>query len=501
MFQIATISEQHSLNTDLLVLFLDENFCKKRKKNFDIFPASVAKYLKKYLLYKDFKGEFKETRLLYPEDHSGISRILLVGLGDISKLDPEKLRTIGFHISSSQEQTSGKRHHIFLANVEFCREDLIRAMAEGILYQNYRFEDFKSDKKKQKKGNQYIFVCHKEEYTPRYRKALLETMAAMNSVELTRNLANQPSNILTPGKLKDFIVSHFEQYDDISVDYLDGKQLKKEKMNALLAVAKGSTEPPYLIIIKYKPAKESKKKLAIVGKGVTFDSGGISIKPSAGMEEMKYDMAGAAATVGIMDVFARLKPKFEVIGLIPAVENMPDGNSLKPGDVIRAYNQKTIEIINTDAEGRLILADTLSYAEKNFKPDAIIDFATLTGACVVALGDKMAGLFANSDEMANILNKAGEQSGDYLWRMPLSDNYSEDLKSEIADIKNLGGRWGGAITAAKFLESFIKKVRWTHIDMAGTAYNIKGLDYLPTGATGFGPKLIASAMKDLEKFL
>jgi leucyl aminopeptidase len=219
------------------------------------------------------------------------------------------------------------------------------------------------------------------------------------------------------------------------------------------------------------------------------------------MEEMKYDMSGAASVIGSMDIVSRLSPRFEVIGAIPAVENMPGGNAIKPGDVVTAFNGKTIEIINTDAEGRLILADALAYVEKEYSPQVMLDFATLTGSCMVALGDKRAGLFSNNEELSKLLKESGELAGERLWPMPMDDLYKKELESEVADIKNIGSRWGGAISAAKFLEEFVSKTTWAHIDMAGTANDIKHEDYLGKGATGFGTRLIGRALKLFEKYL
>ncbi|MEJ2543984.1 MAG: M17 family metallopeptidase [Calditrichaceae bacterium] len=225
------------------------------------------------------------------------------------------------------------------------------------------------------------------------------------------------------------------------------------------------------------------------------------MKPSADMDEMKFDMAGAAATIGIINTASIIKPNTELIGIVPAVENMPGGNAVKPGDIIEAYNGKTVEIINTDAEGRLILADALAYSVKRFKPNLIIDFATLTGSIMAALGDKMAGMFSNSEELNRIFQKAGSISGDMVWPMPMLDAYSKLLESKYADIVNLGGRWGGAITAAKFLEEFVSEKIWVHFDIAGKANDVKNVDYLPEGATGFGPRLFFSALEEIEKVI
>jgi len=500
IFQIATLPEK-KLRTDVLVITLDQKFVKTRKKTFERFPEYIAKYLKEYLEFKDFKGSFKETALFYLPKESSIKRIFLIGTGDIGIPSPEDFRSIGYLISEMQEKTSSNRVHIFQGQAEYCSEETIEAICEGILFQRYSFKNYKSESKKEKKNMQFVCTCSKEQYTPRYNWTQNSTRCVMQGVFLARDLANEPSNNMTPAILKDRVLSEFKDAQNIKTEIFDQKWLEKNNFNALLSVSKGSREAPYLISLKYSPKEKARKRLLLVGKGVTFDSGGISIKPSAGMEEMKYDMAGAAAVIGTMKSISLLEPKLEVAALVPAVENMPGGSASKPGDIIKAYNGKTVEIINTDAEGRLILADALAYGIEQYEPDAVIDLATLTGACIVSLGDKMAGLFSNSDVLANALLESAAPSGDRLWRLPLDKLYEKDIESEFADIKNLGSRWGGAIHAAKFLENFTGKVKWAHIDMAGPANDVKNIDYLGKGAAGYGPRLICKALKSLEKVL
>jgi len=499
-FLIATLP-QKGINADLLILFFEKAFIRKRQKNMRPFPEDIAKVLLDYFNLKDFSGEFNETAMIYPENLSGIKRILFVGLGEHSDPTKDQLAELSSTVSKIQKKVSSKRNYVLLCNVYFNKERLLKSFVEGVFYERYRVDKFSSKENEKEIEHHYVFVCKKAEYTPRFRKIVQTTASYMESVNITRDLANRPSNLLPPDKLKDEVEGIFANFPEISTTHLDENDLRQNNMNALLAVSQGSKAKPYLILIHYKPKKTAKKKLALIGKGVTFDSGGISIKPSANMEEMKFDMAGAAAVVGMMSVIARIKPKFEVIGVIPAVENMPDGGAIKPGDIVTAHNGKTIEIINTDAEGRLILADALSYTETTYKPDLMIDFATLTGAAVVALGDKMAALFTASDQLAQVLLNAGEKSADLLWRMPLLESYFEELKSDFADIKNIGSRWGGAVTAAKFLEQFVAKTRWAHIDIAGTAYNVSHKKFMKKGATGFGPKLLAEALNKLDKIM
>jgi leucyl aminopeptidase len=499
-FLIAT-PPQKGINADLLIVFFDKAYIRRRQKDISSFPKGIDKVVLNYLKMKDFAGEFNETALIYPDGLPTIKRILFVGLGKYSDPTKEQIAELSSTISTIQKKISSKRNYALLCNIGYNKEKLLKGFVEGIYNSHYKIDKFSNRPKEKEIEHHYVFVCQKSEYTPRFRKILLTSIAYMEAIELTRDLANTPANLLPPEELKNKIKKHFSGVPGIKLSHLDEKALKDEKMNAMLAVSKGSVEKPYLLLIHYKPVKSTKKRLALVGKGVTFDSGGISIKPSASMEEMKFDMAGAAAVVGMMSFIAKMKPKYEVIGVIPAVENMPDGGALKPGDIVTAHNGKTIEVINTDAEGRLILADALSYTEKNYKPDVMIDFATLTGSSVVALGDKMAALFTANDKLAKILIKAADKSLDLLWRMPLLESYAKELESDFADIKNIGSRWGGGVTAAKFLEKFIKRTKWAHIDIAGTAYNNSNDKIIKKGATGYGVRLIAESLNTIEKIL
>ena len=499
MFQIATVSEL-GFNSHLFVFLLTEKFAKKRKKDFSAFPECVRPDLEWFFHeIKDFKGKYKESVLFYPRHCKTIARVLLIGLGESFDLDYYKFREVGQIIAGRQQKVNSRRNHIFLGNVPACNVKLIEHLTEGILFKQYKYEELKTDTHNHAIEPRFIYVCGKHAYSPKFRQAVIRTNKLMNSIVLTRNLANQPANIATPTFIKDTVVKHFKNVEHCTVEVYDRQNLEKLGMNAILAVAQGSKNEPYLLVIRYQQPGV-KKSLALVGKGVTFDTGGISLKPAANMHEMKYDMSGAAAVFGIMDYIVHTKPHWNVYAIVPLVENMPGGNAIRPGDVIKSFSGKTIEILNTDAEGRLILADALYYAIKEFNPGVVIDFATLTGACMVALGDKRAGLFSNSQQLQKALFEAGEESGDLLWPMPLDDIYQKDLESDIADIKNIGDRWGGAITAAKFLEFFVEKKLWAHIDMAGTANDVKHLDFLGKGATGFGVRLVAAALKKLTKF-
>lgn len=501
MFQIATLSPEQPLNTDLLVIFLDEAYCKKPDKIPGVLAEPFNNLISRYLKLKDFSGSLKETLVLYPESRSDVKRIALIGTGKKSEYDPDSLLSFGFTAAKMQQQVKARTVHLLPGSLHVFSDVTVRNILEGIRYQRYRFEKYKS--KPENPATQARFILLSDHAVPvsRLRKIIKKTGHTMDSVDLARNLSDLPSNDCTPEIIRKMAEKHFSGHKNITVSCLDAEKLKKLKMNAIRAVAKGSREHPLLLLIHYKPDKPVNKRLAVIGKGVTFDSGGISIKPSSGMEEMKYDVSGGAATIGILDAVSFLKPGFEVIGVVPLVENMPGSFALKPGDVIRTYSGKTVEIINTDAEGRLILADAIAYTEAIFKPGIILDLATLTGSIMAALGDKAAGVFSNDEELKRCLVDSGERCGDRLWPMPTWDIYKEELKSHIADIKNLGGKWGGAISAAKFLEFFVTHAKWAHIDMAGTANDVKDREYLDKGATGYGTRLVLNALDDFARLL
>lgn len=328
--------------------------------------------------------------------------------------------------------------------------------------------------------------------TARMNAALLRGTQVAEGVNYARELANLPANICTPSYLAEQARSLTKANKSFSCTVLEEKKMRELKMGSLLSVSAGSAQPPKLIIMQYKGGKRGAAPVALVGKGVTFDTGGISLKPGAGMDEMKFDMGGAASVFGAFKALTLLKPAINVLGIVPAVENMPSGTATKPGDVVTSMSGTTIEILNTDAEGRLILCDALTYAGK-FKPHTVIDLATLTGACVIALGSHATGLYANDQSLAEELLAAGTTTGDRAWQMPLWEDYDNQLKTNFADLANVGGREGGSITAARFLAHFTKSYRWAHMDIAGTAWNSGG----NKGATGRPVALLSQYLMQL----
>ena len=350
-----------------------------------------------------------------------------------------------------------------------------RSIADG----HYRFETTKSAKKDEPpKGASRVTLITAKKPADHMKHAVSQGLAIAEGMALARELGNLPGNICTPTYLAETAVALGKQFK-FKVDVLERKDMEKLGMGSLLSVAKGSEQPPKFIVMHYKGDKVRRSPIVLVGKGITFDTGGISLKPAAEMDEMKFDMCGAAGVLGTFKALATMQLPINVVGIVPATENMPGGRASKPGDVVTSMSGQTIEVLNTDAEGRLILCDALTYAER-FKPECVIDLATLTGACVVALGKVPSGLLANDEALAQELIACGQRSGDRVWQLPLWDEYQELLKSNFADMANIGGRYGGTITAACFLSRFTKAYKWAHLDIAGTAW----LSGEAKGATG-----------------
>ena len=416
-------------------------------------------------------------------------KVLLISLGKEEKLDYETIRKLGGIIGSGANKY--KFSSCTIADTwyrkKLDKETSIRALVEGIFLGTYTFEEFFSEKKTK--------VNLKEvniEFKGNFEKAIEETRIVAESVFLARDLQNLPSNIATPTYIANVAKEECEKVG-ISVKIIEKEEAEKLGMNLYLAVARGSEERPKFVVMEYKGGGD--KCYSIAGKGVTFDTGGISIKPSERMEEMKYDMSGAASVIGSMIAIARLGLKVNVVGITPLTENMPSGKATKPGDIVKSMGGTSVEIINTDAEGRLILADALEYAKK-YNPEFIIDIATLTGACVVALGHEAAGLMGNNSELIEMIKKSSQRTGERVWELPLWDEYNEYIKSDFADVKNVGNRYGGAITAAAFLKKFTN-YKWSHIDIAGVAYTDKEKFYIKKGGTGFGVRLFVELFKSL----
>jgi leucyl aminopeptidase len=434
-------------------------------------------------------GKSLETNLLHKPTGLKAKRLLLISGGAAKKFASYDLRRVaGTAVRTLKSR--GIRGLAFIAPSNIPAEEATRAIVEGATIGDFDPDYYRSDRKDQKIDELTVVASGDKSAL---EKAASDSQIVGESQNFTRDLVNEPSNRMTPTILAER-ARKMSQEVGLQCEVYGPDKIKEMKMGAFWSVAQGSDEPPALIVMKYEPAGAPEKPvLGLVGKGITFDTGGISIKPADGMEKMKYDMAGGATMIGAMRAIALLKPKVKVIGIVCATENMPSGKAQKPGDVQIAMSGKSIEIINTDAEGRLVLADGLHYA-KQLGCTHLVDAATLTGAVVVALGYSNAGIFANDDAMYERFHKANEKAGEKMWRMPLDDEYKEQIRSSIADIMNTGGRWGGAITAAMFLKEFAEDTPWIHLDIAGTAWMEEQKPWIAKGPSGI-------ALRSLVEFV
>jgi leucyl aminopeptidase len=438
------------------------------------------------LLYerKEFTGGSNKVKSVDTLGRVAPERLLLVGLGKRKDLSGEKMR----------QACGAAAQALRLPSVDSCSAILpggpseLAPALEGFALGAYGFDRYKSKKEDIHRIRQVSVLSNGGVSKEDADGAISAAKALTDAVAFSRDLVSQPGNVATPEYLAEKGLEIAES-QGLTCTVWDSEELERQSMSALLAVARGSHQSPKFIILEYNGGRKELHPTVIVGKGITFDSGGISLKPREGMEKMKHDMAGAAAVMGTMMALAALGLPVNVVGLIPAAENMPGGGSYRPGDVVTTMSGKTVEIVNTDAEGRLILCDALNYATQ-LKPAAIIDLATLTGACVVALGEFATGLFGNDDRLKKSLKEAGETTGERLWELPLWEDYGDLMKSDIADMKNSGGPYAGAISAAWFLKNYVGKAKWAHLDIAGTAWEDKGKHYLPKGATGMGVRLL-----------
>ena len=437
---------------------------------------------------REFTGKPNTSRLLHTLGKLPAQRVLLVGLGKRDQLNDERLRQAA---GGAMQALRGARVANFSSALCLSASlpGALEAVTTGTLLGSYAFEWYKTKDKEERFAFEGATIFLPKESDAEKARARVERSGLLcQGVRLARDLVSQPGNVVTPGYLADTARELVGRHN-LSCRVYEMDELIDLGMNALVAVGKGAAEPPRLIVLEYRGAGAKGRPVVLVGKGITFDSGGISIKPGAGMEEMKTDMAGSAAVLGTMAAAAGLKLPLNLVGIIPTAENMPDGKAFKPGDVLTSLSGTTIEITNTDAEGRLILCDALHFAQ-GYKPVALIDLATLTGACVVALGHEASGLMGNDQRLADALTRAGERSGERLWQLPVWDEYGEGMKSDIADLKNSGTRDAGALKAGWFLKQFVGTTHWAHLDIAGTAWCDKARPYCPKGATGVGVRLL-----------
>jgi leucyl aminopeptidase len=472
--------------------------------------AAAGGAVRRALAAAEFKGRKGQSCTVWapvPEGQPGPSRIVAIGLGKAGELSADAAEAAG---GAALPLVRSEREATVAA--DGMAPDLAAAFAMGLVLRGYRFDRYRTQEKEEDKPK-LERVSLATGSAPDAKAVWAPMRAVAEGVFLARDLVSEPPNVLNPETWAERC-RDLEKLG-VQVEILGPKDMRKLGMGALLGVAQGSENEPRMVVMQWlgasggggggngkKAAKSAQKPVAFIGKGVTFDTGGISIKPAGGMEDMKFDMAGGAAVIGLMAALAGRRAKVDAVGLVGMVENMPSGTAQRPGDVVKTMSGKTVEVINTDAEGRLVLADVMSYCQDRFGPAAMVDLATLTGAIIVALGHEHAGLFSNDDELAARIAAAGKNTGEACWRMPLGDAYDKQIKSDIADMKNVGGRQGGSITAAQFLQRFVGgggkkdkgdgggRLPWAHLDIAGTAWTTKDLPSVPKGATGFGVRLL-----------
>ena len=442
----------------------------------------------------EITGKRDRWILLHNVGQFSTKRLLLYGAGKPEKIDAISLGRVSGAAIRILSKSPGIRSAAFLVTRQLESERFVRAIVEGALLGQISGELYGS-KDEPTGGIDTLDLISELPDPPDFERAISLGTAMAEATNFARMLGYEPSNVMTPSELT-LRAKEMAEREGLGFEALGEDEMKHLGMGALLAVSRGSQEPARLIVLSYEPGGDgshaaSNELIALIGKGITFDSGGISIKPAAKMEDMKYDMGGGAAVIGAMQVIARQRPRVRVLGLVPASENLPSGRAVKPGDVVRSLSGKTIEVVNTDAEGRLVLADAITYAI-NRGASCIVDAATLTGACVVALGEARAAVMGTDRQLIDDLVKAGEQSGERLWPMPLDEEYGEIIRSDIADVKNVGNRTAGSITAGYFLKHFAGATPWAHLDIAGTAWTETEKPYIAKGATGFGVRLMAT---------
>lgn len=486
--------EKQKTGAVVLPLFEDGKSGHEQERTDRNLGAMISRLIKR----GDFSAKPGSVHLLYPEGSLAAERLILVGLGKRADLTLDRIR-LAAGKAAFHARSNGAESVVFAADgMGLDAEETGQALTEGSMLGLYRFLKYKTndESSKRKEIRTITLLAGTTASVAAMRKGMHAGKIIAESAIMARDMVNHPGADMTPTVLAGRARSIARQYG-LKVQVLERKQIEKLGMGAFLGVAAGSIQPPKFIIIEYRGGG-SRPFIALVGKSITFDSGGISIKPAENMDRMKDDMSGGAAVLGAMRNAAALKLKLNIVGLLPAAENMPGGRALKPGDVLRSMSGQTIEIINTDAEGRLILSDALAYACR-YKPSVIVDIATLTGACTIALGHEAAGMVGTSDTYKQQLRAAGEKTGERVWELPLWENYYDQIKSDIADMKNTGGRAASVITASAFLSKFVQKYPWVHLDIAAVAWTEKDRPYTPKGATGIGTRLLTQFLRDYKK--
>lgn len=488
------IGDFRQVETDAVVIYVfeDSDIHNELLRTAD---AALGGRIQEVLNLGDFKAKLKNSSVLYTNGAIAAPRILLVGLGSFEELTVEKVRQVSGH-------TACQAHDMGLKTVAFpvaaeAQDDWIQAAAEASLLSLYQFKEHKTESDnddENKKLESITFLVESAFGKSAIERAVEQGQTIASGTTLARDLSNQPGNHLTPTKLAEK-AQEIAESTGLNCEVFDKATLEEKRFGTLLAVAQGSAEEPRFIILEHTPEGEGQDTVVLVGKGITFDTGGISLKPGSKMGDMKHDMSGAAAVIGAMQVIGQLKPNVRVIGIIAATENMPSGTAIKPGDVVTSYGGKTIEILNTDAEGRLILADALGWTAQ-YNPKGVIDLATLTGAVITCLGHVAAGAMGTDTALMDKVKAAAEKTHERVWELPLWDDYDEGIKSKVADVQNIGDGTAGTIAGGAFLKKFAEGYPWVHLDIAGTAWEMKGSTYIPDGATGWGVRLLVQLVED-----
>jgi leucyl aminopeptidase len=459
---------------------------------------SVFASIKETLENKEFRGAFGSSILVYTHGRGPMKKIMLLGLGKREKFTDESARICAGKAAQKAKELGVKEFSLLqFSNLD---EGLVEAMTEGVTLALYSFDKYKEAKEPAAKIEEVAILINSD--SPKFQSVADKACLVVEAVNFARDMANLPPNDCPPAQLASTALSLAQEYG-MKARVIDRYELENMGMGGIVAVGKGSNNPPKLIILEYAGNNDPQQKpYLLVGKAVTFDTGGISIKPGEKMDEMKFDKCGGCTVLAVMRAVASMKLAANVVGIVPSVENMPSSTSYRPGDIIRMYNGKTVEVLNTDAEGRMILADALAYGIATYCPKAVIDLATLTGAAIIALGANIAALVGTNKQLTDRLRKLADKTGEKMWELPLYDEFHDQIKSTYADIKNIGGRPGGAITAAAFLSNFANGAPWVHIDIAGTAWTQDGThekSYNPKGATGFGVRTLVKLLMEDEK--
>ena len=469
---------------ELLIFGCFEN----EKPNFDTLDNEHASLLSNAISIDGFKGKKGENLSIYGAD--SLKRVLIFGLGDRKKENNDSLRSSCAEIYSYSNKRKIESISVYLKSFKLNETDSAQSALEGFFIGSYYFDGYHSSNKVSKQVTKNLHIISEGFDINDIKTSCNRAHALSLGVSLARDLGNHPANICTPTYLSN-TANDISKAKNMKAKIFDIKDFEKMKLGSFYGVARGAKEPAKFILVEYNGGSKNDAPIALVGKGITFDTGGISLKPPTKMDEMKFDMCGSATVLGLMNTVSILQPNVNIVFAIAATENMPGSDAQRPGDIVKAYNGKTIEVLNTDAEGRLVLADALAYVNEKYKPQCMVDFATLTGAVIVALGHRATGLMGNDKSLIDSIKKSSETTGEKVWELPLWSDYSEDIKSKYADIKNIGSGGAGTITAGAFLKEFVGETPWCHLDIAGTAWGAKTSGYNPKfGATGVAVRLI-----------